>query len=109
MGCHFLLWGIFPIQGLKLQLLRLLPWQADSLPLSYIKEYFAFPNLPKYERSLFFAFLPLKGTFRLYGLMCIIYHSFMCTCAFKLRKYVLRCMEGSPSLCLRSLSLTCLI
>ena len=30
-GCHFLLQGIFPIQGLNLQLLH---WQADSLPLS---------------------------------------------------------------------------
>ena len=29
-GCHFLLQGIFPIQGLNLGLLRLLHWQADS-------------------------------------------------------------------------------
>ena len=27
-GCHFLLWGIFPIQGLNLYLLCLLHWQA---------------------------------------------------------------------------------
>ena len=33
MGCHFLLQGIFLIQGLKLSLLRLLHWRADSLPL----------------------------------------------------------------------------
>ena len=32
MGCHFLLQGIFPTQGLNLCLLR---WQADSLPLSH--------------------------------------------------------------------------
>ena len=32
-GCHSLLQGIFPIQWLKLCLLCLLPWQADSLPL----------------------------------------------------------------------------
>ena len=34
-GCHFLLQGIFPTQGLKLKLslLHLLLWQLDSLPL----------------------------------------------------------------------------
>ena len=31
-GCHFLLQGIFPTQGLNP---RLLNWQADSLPLSH--------------------------------------------------------------------------
>ena len=31
-GCHFLLQGIFPTQGLNPQLLRLLHWQVDSLP-----------------------------------------------------------------------------
>ena len=35
-GCHFLLQGIFPTQGSKLRLLRLLRWQADSLPLSHL-------------------------------------------------------------------------
>ena len=33
MHCHFLLQGIFPTQGLKLQLLHPLHWQVDSLPL----------------------------------------------------------------------------
>ena len=33
-GCHFLLQGIFPTQGLNLWFLCLLYWQADSLPLS---------------------------------------------------------------------------
>ena len=33
MGCHFLLQGIFPMQGWNLDLLCLLPWQVDSLPL----------------------------------------------------------------------------
>ena len=33
MGCHFLLQGIFPTQGLNLHLLY---WQADSLPLSHL-------------------------------------------------------------------------
>ena len=34
MGCHFLLQGIFPTQGLNLSLLGLLPWQTGSLPLA---------------------------------------------------------------------------
>ena len=32
-GCHALLQGIFPTQGLNPHLLCLLPWQAGSLPL----------------------------------------------------------------------------
>ena len=35
-GCHFLLQGIFPTQGSNPHLLRLLHWQADSLPLSHL-------------------------------------------------------------------------
>ena len=35
-GCHFLLQGIFPTQGLNLHLFRLLHWQADPLPLSHL-------------------------------------------------------------------------
>ena len=34
MGCHFLLKGLFLTQGLNPHLLRLLHWQADSLPLA---------------------------------------------------------------------------
>ena len=40
-GCHFLLQGIFPTQGLNLHLLHLLYWQAESLPLLY----FYLPNM----------------------------------------------------------------
>ena len=36
MGCHFLLQGIFPIQGSNLHLLCFLHWQADFLPLRHI-------------------------------------------------------------------------
>ena len=32
-GCHALLRGILPTQGLNLRLLRLLHWQVNSLPL----------------------------------------------------------------------------
>ena len=34
-GCHFLLQGIFPAQGLSPHLLHLLHWQAGSLALSH--------------------------------------------------------------------------
>ena len=38
MGCHSLLQGIFPIQGLNPYLLHLLPWKVDSLEfLLYIR------------------------------------------------------------------------
>ena len=38
MGCHFLLQGIFPTQGLNPHLLCLLPWKVDSLAfLLYIR------------------------------------------------------------------------
>ena len=33
-GCHVLLQGIFPSQGLNLYLLHLQHWQAGSLPLA---------------------------------------------------------------------------
>ena len=36
LGCHFLLQGIFPAQGLNLCLLGHLHWQTDSLPLSHL-------------------------------------------------------------------------
>ena len=35
-GCHFLLQGIFPTQGLNPRPLHLLHWQADSLPLCHL-------------------------------------------------------------------------
>ena len=35
-GCHALLKGIFPTQGLNSHFLRLLHWQADSLPSSHL-------------------------------------------------------------------------
>ena len=36
MGCHFLLQGNFPTQGLNPRLLYLLHWQVGSLPLSLL-------------------------------------------------------------------------
>ena len=36
-GCHFLLQGIFPVQGLTPCLLHLLHWQVDSLPLYHLR------------------------------------------------------------------------
>ena len=49
-GCHFLLQGIFPTQGLNPHLQCLLLWQADSLPLSSL----GIPYIE--ERDLFFFF-----------------------------------------------------
>ena len=37
-GCHFLLQGIFPTQGLNPHLLHLLYWQADSVPQRHLGE-----------------------------------------------------------------------
>ena len=37
MGCHLLLQGIFPTQGLNPHLLCLLHWQVDALPLSHLE------------------------------------------------------------------------
>ena len=39
-GCYFLLWGIFPIQGSNSHLFHLLYWQVDSLPLCHLTLYF---------------------------------------------------------------------
>ena len=43
-GCHFLLQGIFPTQGLNLSHPRLLHWQADSLPLNHLGSLFLRPT-----------------------------------------------------------------
>ena len=43
LGCHALLQGIFPTQGLNPHLLRLLHWQVGSLPLSHLGS--SFPHL----------------------------------------------------------------
>ena len=45
MGCHFLLQGIFPIQGLNPHLLSLPHWQIDFLPLSHRPVVCANPGL----------------------------------------------------------------
>ena len=52
MGCHALLQGIFPIQGLKPRLFHLLHWRAGSLPLEP-------PGKPE---SLFLSLTPLRDT-----------------------------------------------
>ena len=40
MGCHFLLQGIYPTQISNPQLLHLLNWQADFLPLPHMGSLF---------------------------------------------------------------------
>ena len=55
MGCHALLQGIFPTQGLNPSLLHLLHWQVGSLPL-------APPGKPTcWSLVRFFLFLPESG------------------------------------------------
>ena len=55
--CHFLLQGIFPIQGSNPSLLRLLRWQADSLPLCHLESPYVSPSLPIYpSEGLYFSF-----------------------------------------------------
>ena len=44
-GCHFLLQGIFLIQGSNPYLLCLLHWQADSLPSCHLGSLHQFPRL----------------------------------------------------------------
>ena len=48
-GCHFLLHGIFPTQGLNSHLLSLLHWQPDSSPPSHLgsPEVLKFPSITK--------------------------------------------------------------
>ena len=50
MGCHFLLQGIFLIQGLNL---RLLHWQMGSLPLRFLGSQFPLQVLPNFSPSFF--------------------------------------------------------
>ena len=45
-GCHFLLQGIFPSQGLNPRLLCLLYWQVDSPPLHHMGSPHPVPQLP---------------------------------------------------------------
>ena len=47
MGCHYLLWGIFPIQGSNPHFLCLLNWQVNSLSLVP-------PGKPLVERKVCF-------------------------------------------------------
>ena len=56
-SCHFLLQGIFPTQGSNPCLLRLLRWQADSLPLCHLESPYVSPSLPIYpSEGLYFSF-----------------------------------------------------
>ena len=73
-GCHFLLQGIFPTQGLNPHLLNLLHWQAGSLPLvppqkprvSSQESYFS-REIPKRSRwSSYMAEGPEKSPWRVW-------------------------------------------
>ena len=47
-GCHFLLLGIFLMQGSTPRLLHLLHWQADSLPLCHLGS----PSVNQFSHSV---------------------------------------------------------
>ena len=49
-GCHFVLQGIFPTQGLKLCLFSLLHWLVGSLPLWHLRSQPEFP-VTKHNRK----------------------------------------------------------
>ena len=53
-GFHFLLQGIFPIQGLNLHLLNLLHWQVDSLSLFHLGSLGNVSENSKTKKSLLF-------------------------------------------------------
>ena len=53
-GFHFLLQGIFPIQGQNLHLLNLLLWQVDSLPLFHLESLGNVRENSKTKKSLLF-------------------------------------------------------
>ena len=52
MGCHFLLQGIFLIQGSNLSLWHLLHWQPDTLLLTHLGSSLATINAPQSLRTL---------------------------------------------------------
>ena len=60
MGCHFLLQGIFPTQGLNPCLLC---WQTDSLPLSYWEVFVNIKLLKSYYGNtiVFYSVYPTKA------------------------------------------------
>ena len=59
-GCHFLLQGIFPTQGLNPSILHLLHWQMDSLPLYHLLQ----SLFLKFWQALTTSTSPHQGSFR---------------------------------------------
>ena len=52
-GCHFLLQGVFPIQGSNPWVLRLLHWQAGSLPLSHLGRVTSLSNISSHNINIY--------------------------------------------------------
>ena len=74
-GCHFLLQGIFPIQGLNLNLLCLLHFQADSSPLCHLG------NLDVYSYKVILTSLVIIS---LNHFLCARYHAQTSICIISL-------------------------
>ena len=60
-GCHFILQGIFPTEGLNPCLLGLLHWQADSLPLCHLVSHSS--KFIQIQLSVSFQFLVIRMFF----------------------------------------------
>ena len=71
-GCHFLLQGIFPTQGLNLCLLRFLIWWASSLTLALPEEPLNIENI--FSHSVCCLFILLMVSFAVQKLL-----SFFCS------------------------------
>ena len=78
-GCHFLLQGIFLIQGWNP---RLLYWQSDSLPLShlgrgdYIFFFFLIPREASFFKVFFFVCVTISKVFIEFGTMLFLFFIF---------------------------------
>ena len=73
--CHFLLQGIFLMQGLTLCLLHLLHWQTDSLPLSHLGsswDQYSFDKIKQREKEEYgFSLLISQSLFQITELYAI--------------------------------------
>ena len=75
-GCHYLLWGIFPTQELNPCLLNLLHWQADALPLCNQGNTFFIVSNNQFDNQLFWHGITVCEFFEYPGTMVYSFHLF---------------------------------